>query len=145
MGRVYILVQCADKQPKGQSFVLGEALIDSWHPAIGKAVLKNWGMSEAVCEAVGAQAEAYAVKTNNATLTDVLVIGIRLAKRMKSYSDETSLSAGGVLGAPQPVNRGLQQLGQRGCRRRQGARTRLAHIIPFKTVLEALAPDSILL
>jgi hypothetical protein len=37
------------------------------------------------------------VHTGNATLTDVLVAGIRLAKRMNQSYDTTSLSAGGVL------------------------------------------------
>ena len=46
---------------------------------------------------MGAQAEVEVVRTGNATLTDVLITGIRLAKRMKSDYDATSLSAGGVL------------------------------------------------
>jgi hypothetical protein len=64
---------------------------------IAKAVLTNWRMSEEVCEAVGAQAELHVVRTGSATLTDVLVAGIRLAKRMKTCYDAPSLSAGGVL------------------------------------------------
>jgi hypothetical protein len=64
---------------------------------IAKAVLKNWRISEEVCEAVGAQAEVDVVRTGAASLTDVLVTGIRLAKRMKNHYDATSLSAGGVL------------------------------------------------
>jgi hypothetical protein len=54
-------------------------------------------MSEEVCEAVGAQAEVGAVRTGNASLSDVLVTGIRLAERMRSGKDAISLSAGGVL------------------------------------------------
>ena len=54
-------------------------------------------MSDEVCEAVGAQADVDAVRTGAASLTDVLVVGIRLAKRMKRHYDATSLSAGGVL------------------------------------------------
>jgi hypothetical protein len=27
--------------------------VDAWHPAIAKAVLKNWHVNDAVCEAVG--------------------------------------------------------------------------------------------
>jgi HD-like signal output (HDOD) protein len=96
MGRFYILVQCAEQGP-GQQVVLSNDLVDSWHPVIAKAVLKNWGMSEEVCEAVGAQAEVDVVRTGTASLTDVLVTGIRLAKRMKNPYDATSLSAGGVL------------------------------------------------
>ena len=97
MGRLYILVQCTEPGPSGHRVVLSEDLVDAWHPVIAKAVLKNWRMSEEVCEAVGAQAEVHVVRTGNATLTDVLVAGIRLAKRMKHSYDTTSLSAGGVL------------------------------------------------
>ena len=97
MGHLYILVQCTEQGPSRHRVVLSDDLIDAWHPVIAKAVLKNWRISEEVCEAVGAQAESHVVRTGNATLTDVLVAGIRLAKRMKNCYDATSLSAGGVL------------------------------------------------
>jgi HD-like signal output (HDOD) protein len=97
MGRLYILVRCAEQRSSTQQVVLGNDLVDAWHPVIAKAVLKNWQMSEEVCEAVGAQAEVDVVRTGTASLTDVLVTGIRLAKRMKNHYDATSLSAGGVL------------------------------------------------
>ena len=96
MGRFYILVQCAE-QPSGHRVVLSDDLVDAWHPVIARAVLKNWRMSEEICEAVGAQAEVNVVRTGNATLTDVLVTGIRLSKRMRNHYDAASLSAGGVL------------------------------------------------
>jgi len=97
MGRLYILVQCTDQGGLGRRMVLSDDLVDAWHPVIAKAVLKNWRISEEVCEAVGAQSETDVVRTGNATLTDVLITGIRLAKRMKNSTDTTSLSAGGVL------------------------------------------------
>jgi len=97
MGRLYILVQCAEQPPSGHRLVLSDDLVDAWHPVIAKAVLKNWGMSPEVCEAVGAQAEVHAVRTGNATLTDVLIAGIRLARRMKNPHEDASLSGGGVL------------------------------------------------
>jgi HD-like signal output (HDOD) protein len=96
MGRLYILVGCAVQSSLGRPVVLSNDLVDAWHPMIAKAVLKNWRMSEAVCEAVGAQADVGVVRTA-ASLTDVLVLGIRLAKRMKGHHDAASLSAGGVL------------------------------------------------
>ena len=97
MGRLYILVRCTEQGPSGHPVMLSGDLVDAWHPVIAKAVLKNWRMSEEVCEAVGAQAQVDVVRTGNATLTDVLITGIRLAKRMKNSYDASSLSAGGVL------------------------------------------------
>jgi HD-like signal output (HDOD) protein len=97
MGRLYILMQCAQRSSSGQQVVLSHDLVESWHPRIAQAVLKNWGISEEVCEAVGAQAGVEAVRTGNASLTDVLITGIRLGRRMKGHYDATALSAGGVL------------------------------------------------
>jgi HD-like signal output (HDOD) protein len=97
MGRLYILVQCAEHGTSGHPVVLSDDLVAAWHPVIAKAVLRNWRMSEEICEAVGAQADINEVRTGTATLTDVLVAGIRLSERMRNRSDATSLSAGGVL------------------------------------------------
>jgi len=97
MGRLYILVKCTIQAPSGQRIVLSNDLVDAWHPVIAQAVLRHWRINEEVCEAVGAQAEADQVRTGNATLTDALILGIRLAKRMKNHADGPGLSAGGVL------------------------------------------------
>jgi HD-like signal output (HDOD) protein len=97
MGHFYILVRCAEQDPSRPRVVLSDDLVDAWHPIIGSAVLKNWRMSDAVCEAVRAQAELHGVRAGPPTLTDVLITGIRLAQRMKNSHDTTSLSSGGVL------------------------------------------------
>ena len=97
MGRFYILVQCAGRDPSRPKILPSEQLVDAWHPAIAKAVLKNWHMSEAVCEAVGAQGDEYTVRRGPATLTDVLIASMRLAKRQQNEHDGTSLGAGGAL------------------------------------------------
>jgi HD-like signal output (HDOD) protein len=96
MGRLYILVQCAGSGKSRPQIVLSSQLFDAWHPAIAKALLKNWHISEAICEAVGAQADLH-VRGGPATLTDVLVAGIRLARRRQNRYDITSLNAGGAL------------------------------------------------
>jgi HD-like signal output (HDOD) protein len=94
IGRFYILVQSARQ---GASQVpLNAALVDSWHPVIAKAVLKNWRMDESVCEAVGAQADVNVQRVGPPTLTDVLIASIRLANRVKNSYDTTTLNAGGA-------------------------------------------------
>jgi HD-like signal output (HDOD) protein len=95
IGRLYIIVQTV-KQGTSIQVPLNAALVDAWHPAIGKAVLKNWQMDEAACEAVGAQAELNIVRPGPPTLTDVLIASIRLATRMQNSSDTESLNAGGA-------------------------------------------------
>jgi HD-like signal output (HDOD) protein len=94
IGRFYILVKSASL---GASQVpLHAALVDAWHPAIAKAVLKNWQMDEAVCEAVGAQADVNVVRVGPPTLTDVLIASIRLATRLRNSYDTSTLNAGGA-------------------------------------------------
>ena len=96
IGRFYIMVQAAKRETSIPQVPLNPALVDAWHPAIAKAVLKNWQIDEAVCEAVGAQAELNIVRPGPPTLTDVLIASIRLAARMQSSSETESLNAGGA-------------------------------------------------
>jgi HD-like signal output (HDOD) protein len=97
IGHLYILVQVAQQNASQPRVTLRPDLIEAAHPAIGRAVLKNWLISDEVCDAVGAQAEAHVVRTGAATLTDVLITSIRLARRLVNSHDSASLSSGGVL------------------------------------------------
>ena len=96
IGHFYILVRSV-KQVPGSRIAVSQDLMETWHPKIGESILRNWQMSETVCEAVGAQAEVSAVRLGSATLTDVLLAGIRLANRLSNMHDKSALSAGGVL------------------------------------------------
>jgi HD-like signal output (HDOD) protein len=96
IGRFYILVQSASQGTSRPQVPLNAALVEAWHPAIAKAVLKNWQMDEAVCEAVGAQADVTIVRAGPPTLTDVLIASIRLATRQRNGYDTVSLNAGGT-------------------------------------------------
>jgi HD-like signal output (HDOD) protein len=96
IGRFYIMVQATKQETSISQVPLNPALVDAWHPAIAKAVLKNWQIDEAVCEAVGAQAELNIVRPGPPTLTDVLIASIRLAARMQNSSGTESLNAGGA-------------------------------------------------
>jgi HD-like signal output (HDOD) protein len=82
IGRLYIMVRAASS-PQGPrietSFL---ELIDSWHPAIGKAVLENWGLSEAMAEAVANQYQYDYGGRQPPDHTDVLVASLVLAQAM---------------------------------------------------------------
>jgi HD-like signal output (HDOD) protein len=97
VGHLYILVQLAKQEASHPPVSLSKNLIDAWHPAIAKSVLKNWRVNDAVCDAVGMQADVLGVQSGPPTLTDVLFVGIRLANRMLNSSDTSSMSSGGVL------------------------------------------------
>jgi HD-like signal output (HDOD) protein len=97
VGHLYILVQLARQEASRPPVSLSKNLVDAWHPAIAKSVLKNWGVNDAVCDAVGMQADVLGVPSGSPTLTDVLLVGIRLANRMLNSADTSSMSSGGVL------------------------------------------------
>jgi HD-like signal output (HDOD) protein len=96
IGRFYIMVQSVKQGTSTPQVPLNAALVDAWHPAIAKLVLKNWQMDAAVCEAVGALAELNIVRAGPPTLTDVLIASIRLASRMRNSYETSSLNAGGA-------------------------------------------------
>lgn len=97
IGHLYILVQSVERGPTRPRVVIGYDLLDKWHPQIGKAILKNWRMSEAICNAVGEQTEVVAVRSGPPTLTEILLASIRMARRMRNPHETTSLSSGGLL------------------------------------------------
>src|SRR6202789_606403 len=69
VGYLYILVQLARQEASRPRVTFSKDLVDAWHPAIAKAVLKNWHVNDAVCEAVGMQADVLAVRSGPPTLT----------------------------------------------------------------------------
>jgi hypothetical protein len=83
IGRLYIMVRSVDKSDKlyqDPSFV---DMIAGWHPAIGKAVLENWGFDSAMCEALGDQADYDRSGKIGPDLTDILVVGVELARVLR--------------------------------------------------------------
>ena len=97
IGHLYILVQSAERGPSRPKVVVGYDLVDKWHPAIGRAILKSWRMSEAICEAVGDQTDVVTVRTGAPTLTEILIVSIRMARRMRNPHDSGSMASGGLL------------------------------------------------
>ncbi len=79
IGRLYIMVRAAGKSDKlwrDSSFI---HMVDGWHPAIGKAVLENWGFVEEMAQAVGDQRDYERDSKSDADLTDILIVSIALA------------------------------------------------------------------
>jgi hypothetical protein len=58
-------------------------MIASWHAAIGKAVLENWGFDEHMCEALGDQDDYDRISKNDPDLTDILVVAVSLARVLR--------------------------------------------------------------
>ena len=83
IGRLYIMVRSvgqSDKLYLDPSFV---DMIASWHPAIGKAVLENWGFDGHMSEAVGDQDDYDHSGKNEPDLTDIIVVAVALARVLR--------------------------------------------------------------
>ena len=78
IGRLYIMVRAASDPNKTHYEQTLLELIDSWHPAIGQAVLENWGFPDAIATAVGQQ-QNYEYSSKNPDHTDVLIVAVALA------------------------------------------------------------------
>jgi HD-like signal output (HDOD) protein len=79
IGRLYILVQAVASSNSVRQ-ELSAAEFAHWHPSIGKAVLENWQVGEAIAQAVSNQADVDRTGRRDPDLTDVLIVSIFLAK-----------------------------------------------------------------
>ena len=87
MGRMYIMVRSVGKSDKLNTDF--RDMIDGWHPAIGKAVLENWGFSEHMSEAIGDQYNYDRGGNGEPDLTDVLVVSVVLAVVLREPGPRT--------------------------------------------------------
>jgi HD-like signal output (HDOD) protein len=79
IGRLYIMVRAVGKSHKLNGAQYFMEMVANWHPAIGKAVLENWGFAEAMSDAVGLQADYEHGGRSEPDLTDVLIVSVALA------------------------------------------------------------------
>jgi HD-like signal output (HDOD) protein len=89
IGRLYIMVRSVGKSDKLFQDPTFIDMIASWHPAIGKAVLENWGFDEHMCEALGDQDDSEHSGKNEADLTDILVVSVALARVLREPGPRT--------------------------------------------------------
>ncbi len=93
IGRLYIMARVlghAGRVDQGEA-TLG--LINEWHPSIGKAVLENWNLSEAVADAVSEQNNHERSSRRPPDLTDILIVSVALAE---SLDDATVIEPGSI-------------------------------------------------
>jgi HD-like signal output (HDOD) protein len=80
IGRLYILVQAVASSNRVRQELSAPEFVADWHPSIGKAVLENWQVDEAIAQAVNDQADVDRTARRDPDLTDVLIVSIFLAK-----------------------------------------------------------------
>jgi HD-like signal output (HDOD) protein len=89
IGRLYIMVRAVGKSNAFQGDRSLADMVESWHPAIGKAVLENWGFAEPMSEAVGLQGDSDHSGRAEADLTDVLIAGVALTAVLREPGPRT--------------------------------------------------------
>jgi HD-like signal output (HDOD) protein len=89
IGRLYIMVRAVGKSSVLQGDHAFADMIDGWHPAIGKAVLENWGFAEPMSEAVGLQGDSEHGGKAEADLTDVLIAAVALTAVLREPGPRT--------------------------------------------------------
>src|SRR5580698_8990961 len=83
IGRLYIMVRSVGKSDRLFQDPTFVDMIASWHAAIGKAVLENWGFDDHMCEALGDQDDHDRSGKNESDLSDILVVGVALARVLR--------------------------------------------------------------
>jgi HD-like signal output (HDOD) protein len=94
IGRLYIMVRAVGKSDKlwnDPSFI---DMVDGWHPAIGKAVLENWGFADTMATALGDQLDYERGSKPEPDLTDVLIVGVALAVVLREPGPRTVATEG---------------------------------------------------
>lgn len=89
IGRLYIMVRSVGKSDtlyQNRTFV---DMIASWHAAIGKAVLENWGFDQHMSDALGDQDDYDRGGKGDPDLTDVLVVAVALARVLRQPGPRT--------------------------------------------------------
>ncbi len=79
IGRLYIMAHALQRPEAANLGTDCADVIAAWHPGIGKAVLENWRVGEAMADSVGDQTNYDRGNRREADLTDVLIVSIALA------------------------------------------------------------------
>lgn len=83
IGRLYIMVRSVGKSDQLYQDASFVDMIASWHPAIGKAVLENWGFDDHMCEALGDQDDYNRGGKSEPDLSDIIVVAVALARVLR--------------------------------------------------------------
>jgi HD-like signal output (HDOD) protein len=83
IGHLYIMAHAVGKPAALRRDLECAETIASWHPSIGKAVLENWRVSEAMSQSVGEQFDYDRKPQREPDLTDILIVSIVLAEALE--------------------------------------------------------------
>lgn len=84
IGRLYIMAHAVGKPSALLLDLTCAETIAIWHPSIGRAVLENWRVGEALAVSVGDQSDFDREHRRGPDLTDVLIVSIVLAEFLEA-------------------------------------------------------------
>jgi HD-like signal output (HDOD) protein len=91
IGRLYIMAHAVGKPSALLLDLACAETIASWHPSIGRAVLENWRVGEAMAVSVGEQSDFDREHRREPDLTDVLIVSIVLAEALEASSQKIEM------------------------------------------------------
>jgi len=97
IGSVYMLARSQAQKQTGWSDETRDLLLKDWSASIGRSIAENWGLPEAVVDAIGQQADLEQGRRGAADLTDCLVLAMMMADHPETPLDDVP-GATGLLG-----------------------------------------------
>jgi HD-like signal output (HDOD) protein len=91
IGRLYIMAHAVGRPSALLLDLTCAETIANWHPSIGRAVLENWRVGEAMAVSVGEQSDFGREHRGEPDLTDVLIVSIVLAEALEASSPKIDL------------------------------------------------------
>ena len=91
IGRLYIMAHAVGKPSALLLDLTCADTIASWHPSIGRAVLENWRVSEAMAVSVGEQSDFDREHRREPDLTDILIVSIVLAEALEASTQKIEM------------------------------------------------------
>ncbi len=79
IGELYVLTRAAEHPELFANSVTLNGIVSDWHPAIGKAILENWGFSEDMAHAIGEQQNDSRMESGAPDLRDLIAVALLLA------------------------------------------------------------------
>ena len=79
IGKFYILTRIDDYPGLNEDPQAMHAVLQDWHPGVGRAIVETWGFSDAISEAVDEHELLEREHYGNADITDIVIVANQLA------------------------------------------------------------------
>jgi len=93
VGKLYILMQVKDSLERIASEAAFHAVLDDWHPRIGRAVIETWALPAELAEAVGDHQTCALDAPEPPRLTDVVAVANYLAEHSEEACNDEGFFA----------------------------------------------------